>query len=409
MQLDRTFQQIESIENEIHEQNHFQTPQQVRLDYVEFLKKKLEQNDANLDQIQDELRLFQSDSEIPIFSQEFNVDLLETYLYQLILDSSTIRRQFYTRKIEELCQKFSSDTYVGRPSTIFDRFQLDEQHRTELSHETIQSLQRIFPENRESKRFDLHQKALNELVQATTLQEIQRDLSSEIFEMNGLMKVEQLIEVEKPVERHQFQLASNESQCENFEFDSFFLQPPSIDDFSQALSRIRTKDVQQQILQTELNYLQKQYTRSIHLLDASQQRAIEETMKLKLQRMREFDQQLFVSLDTDVEQHQSQLKIECSFTRFQILPVSSLQVEQDDRQLASLLLPNENLVRSENVSQPLTVTSSIDEQITHGNFEKQPSVSGESQDQILQTHPFIDRSPTKNELVEFRVIHPSTT
>jgi len=183
---------------------------------------------------------------------------------------------------------------------------------------------------------------MDTIIQSAEYQRLSKRVSPHLLLLHQLTSGQELISSITPCSRNLFQLEIKTHIQQEFPSEKFLLQPESSavfqKDFTQEMS---SSDFKTQILQTEINYLQKQHAEAIALGDFTQQLAAERAISNKLQIIEYLqDKQKSLKISqTKIPDHSTIENQESTISN------KSLIANQVDQQIRGLLKKHVKLLR----------------------------------------------------------------
>ncbi|CAF3503908.1 unnamed protein product [Rotaria sordida] len=241
------------------------------------------------------------------FSKTF--DHLKTY--EQILNKQKINNENQLKYIED-------EISIARKYSLFDslaREQMDnlirQQNEFTYHKELIVKMQIIlneiinqfyslfisnFEQDKNQELFkQIKQRAIDTIIQSVQYERLSKRISPHLLVLHKLTSEQELIQpsiIPCPVKLYQLEIKTSVQQESLYEMFHFQYQS-SINfqkDFIQQISSLDSIDLKNQILQIEINYLQKQYDESIAIGDFTRQLATEQIISNKLQFIESFQE-----------------------------------------------------------------------------------------------------------------------
>lgn len=125
---------------------------------------------------------------------------------------------------------------------------------------------------------------MNTIIQSAEYDRLSKIVSPHLLILHEFTSGQELIPSISPSSRNLFQLEIKTHIQQEIPSETFFLQPQSSTNFQKDFTReISSSNSKTQILQTEINYLQKQHAKAIAIGDFTQQFAAERAIANKIQ------------------------------------------------------------------------------------------------------------------------------
>jgi hypothetical protein len=189
--------------------------------------------------------------------------------------------------------------------------------------------------------------AMDTIIQSAEYQLLSKRVSPHLLLLHQLTSGQELIPSVTPSSRTLFQLAIETHIQQEFPPETFLLQHQTSADFQTNFTQpISSSDSKSQILQTEINYLQKQHAEAIAIGDFTRQLAAERAISNKLQTIK-YVQEKPQSLKTS--QVEISDSIEHNPSKTSLIPSTisekSLITNSVDQQIRGLLKKHAKLLR----------------------------------------------------------------
>jgi O-acetylhomoserine/O-acetylserine sulfhydrylase-like pyridoxal-dependent enzyme len=183
---------------------------------------------------------------------------------------------------------------------------------------------------------------MDTIIQSAEYQLLSKRVSPHLLLLHQLTSGQELIPSVTPSSRTLFQLAIETHIQQEFPPETFLLQHQTSADFQTNFTQpISSSDSKSQILQTEINYLQKQHAEAIAIGDFTQQLAAERAISNKLQIIEylEDKQKSLKISQTQIPDHSTIENQESTISE------KSLIANQVDQQIRGLLKKHVKLLR----------------------------------------------------------------
>jgi hypothetical protein len=207
---------------------------------------------------------------------------------------------------------------------------------------------------------------MDTILQSAEYNRLSKHLSPHLLVLHEFTSGQELIPSISPSSHNIFQLEIKTYIQQEFSSQIYLLQHQSSVDFQKDLiQQFSSSDSKTQILQTEINYLQKQHAEAIAIGDFTQQLAAERTISNKLQIIKQlYEKQKTLKISqTEIP---DQLSTETSIISSNVSQ-KSLITNPVDQQIRELLKKHIKLVRKRirNDKSKLNQKESLDRQIIH--------------------------------------------
>jgi len=207
---------------------------------------------------------------------------------------------------------------------------------------------------------------MDTILQSAEYNRLSQRVSPHLLVLHQFTSGQELIPSISPSSRHLFQLEIKTHIQQELPSQIYLLQHRSSVDFQKDLTQqISSSDSKTQILQTEINYLQKQHAEAIAIGDFTQQLAAERAISNKLQTIEQlYEKQKTLKISQTEIPHQSSAEISIISSN---ISQKSLITNPVDQQIRELLKKHITLLRKRirNDKSKLNEKESLDKQIIH--------------------------------------------
>ncbi|CAF1625727.1 unnamed protein product [Rotaria magnacalcarata] len=402
------------------------------------LKKDLQEFDTTKNELLRKLNVLKTKEElkqrsrIKSISQESHLSSLNAYIQQSNIEPLNIHHEFYAMKIQQISNDLDSmldiKTYhhlriyqqfldqqkidnerklkyiedeiaIARQYSLFDslaREQMDDLVRQQNKHtqndESIVKLQQILNEvvnhlqskvilnPEQDENYDLikqfKQRAIDTIIQSVQYERLIKQMPSNLLLLHGLHSDQEVLPSIIPCSTKLFKLETNASIEQEPQFERNHFQT----DFIQQISSFDPIDSKIQILQTEINFLEKQYYESIVVGDFTRQLAVEQALAAKLQIMEPLQekstknsrqQQIHRKIQDYVRKHIPEIQQEGAFV------LSSKEEKHHDAHMQILpIAPPEAIIEErKKVSDHITIAPAVSKLLLQIDSKEQANLS----------------------------------
>ncbi|CAF4553692.1 unnamed protein product [Rotaria socialis] len=403
------------------------------------LKKDLQEFDTTKNELLRKLNVLKKKEElkqrsrIKSISQESQLSSLNAYVQQSKIEPLNIHHEFYAMKIQQISNDLDSTldikTYhhleiyqqfldqqkvdnerklkyiedeiaTARQYSLFDslaREQMEDLVRQQNRHiqndELIVKLQKIINElvhhfqsivilnPEQDNNYDLikqfKQKAIDAIIQSVQYERFIKHIPSNLLLLHGLHSDQEVLPSIIPCSTKLFKLETKTSIEQEPQFERNHFQTDFIQQISSSFDPIDSKI---QILQTEINFLEKKYYESIVVGDFTRQLAVEQALAVKLQIMEPLQekstkksrqQQIHRKIQVNLRQHLPEIQQEGSLVQ------SSKGEKHHDAHIQILpIAPPEAIIEErKNVSDQITITPAVSKLLLQIDSKKQANLS----------------------------------
>jgi len=177
--------------------------------------------------------------------------------------------------------------------------------------------------------------AMDTIIQSIEYEHLSKRVSPHLLSLHQFTSGQELIPSATSSSVNLFQLETKAYIDQELSYETFLLQHPSSAVFQRdSIQQISSSDLKAQILQIEINYLQKQQAEAIAVGDFTRQLAAEQAISIKLEAIQYLQEKpkLLTEIQDPIEHDKSEASITSSTISNQ-----SLSANQVDEQIRGLL------------------------------------------------------------------------